>query len=404
MREKLSEQLFFTKEAAEFLGISVQRLNKLVQDNKIQPIKRSKSGMIFHLQDLVDRKKELDIFEMHPKEKEKQGMFQIDDRIKQESVNFSLLMQITGFTEAQADNLFEAIGNSVPLYAPLEHSSVLKIYAKHTGVQESVIREEYKNVCDAYSALKRDDQVIKRGSPAYSKLLLETDEAPRFLYARGNVSLLSEKRTVSLVGSRNASRAGQEKAYRLAKFLGSNGIVVISGLARGIDVNAHLGSLEHGYNTIAVIGTNLNQYYPRDNMSIQKEIEKRGLVISQFSPAIRTQRWFFPLRNGVMSGMSLATVIVEAGETSGSLKQADYAMKQGRLVIIPQSAMENDRISWPKKYHEKGAKIADTSLDVIKILANSDILRIRPGVLTFETPLKKARTIEGENRPIFIDI
>ena len=100
------------------------------------------------------------------------------------------------------------------------------------------------------------------------------------------------------------------------------------------------------------------------------------MVVSQFSPANKTQRWFFPLRNGVMSGLSLATVIMEAGETSGALKQADFALKQGREVLIPQSALDMKTIAWPKKYVEKGAKAVKNSKDVLRILAESDIFRI----------------------------
>ena len=88
---------------------------------------------------------------------------------------------------------------------------------------------------------------------------------------------------------------------RLARALGQNGITVVSGLAKGIDVSAHMAALKSGYNTIAVIGTNLNQYYPAENKEVQQMIEEKGLVVSQFSPANKTERWFFPLRNGTMS-------------------------------------------------------------------------------------------------------
>ncbi len=182
-----------------------------------------------------------------------------------------------------------------------------------------------------------------------------------------------KKRTVALVGSRQASDSAKDNTRRLARALGENGITVVSGLAKGIDVTAHKAALEFGFNTIAVIGTNLNQYYPSENREVQQEIEKRGLVISQFSPASRTQRWFFPLRNGVMSGISLATVIMEAGETSGALKQADFALKQGRQILIPESALKLKQITWPAKYVRKGAKVVNTPVDVLRVLAENNI-------------------------------
>ena len=166
-----------------------------------------------------------------------------------------------------------------------------------------------------------------------------------------------------------AADKGKENTRRVAATLGHNGIIVVSGLARGIDVTAHKTALENGYKTIAVIGTNLNQYYPSENKNIQMEIEKKGLVISQFSPALKTERWFFPLRNGVMSGLSRATVIMEAGETSGALTQAKYAAKQGRLVLIPQNVFSDPSISWPHSLVRKGAIVVRTPKEIIGTLS-----------------------------------
>ena len=125
-----------------------------------------------------------------------------------------------------------------------------------------------------------------------------------------------------------------------------------------------------------MIGTNLNQYYPKENESVQREIEKRGLVVSQFSPANKTERWFFPLRNGVMSGLSLATVIMEAGETSGALKQEDFALKQGRLVLIPASAFKIPNVTWPKRYAERGAKVVNNPIEILRALSSSHIFQM----------------------------
>ncbi len=170
-----------------------------------------------------------------------------------------------------------------------------------------------------------------------------------------------------------ASVKAKDNTRRLAKILGQNGITVVSGLAKGIDVSAHTEALKNGFNTIAVIGTHLNKYYPAENRAVQVEIEQRGLVISQFAPASNTQRWFIPLRNCGMSCLSLATVIMEAGETSGALRQADYALKQGRQIIIPQNVLESQEVTWPKRYIEKGAEVARTPLEVLEILTNNHV-------------------------------
>lgn len=370
----LAEELFFAKEAAEYLGITVQRLNKLIQDDKIKPLKKNSSGTLFHIDELNRRKEELAIFTTNENGRWK-GMFAIDTKTKQEALNYATLMNVLDTTELRLEPLFDDFGKRVKLDEPLSTPNLLYQYCDFFGVGENVLLKAYEKAKRDFSTLKESDEIIKRGSSDYPPLLLKTKQAPRFLYIRGKKSLLFEKRTVALVGSRQASSKAKDNTKRLAEALGKNGITVVSGLAKGIDVTAHVAALKNGYNTIAVIGTNLNQYYPRENKDVQIEIEKKGLVVSQFSPATRTQRWFFPMRNGVMSGLSLATVIMEAGETSGALKQADFALKQGRQIMIPESALKIETITWPQRYVKRGASVVITPMDVIRLLAENNIFR-----------------------------
>ena len=367
---QLGEQLYFSKEAAEYLGISTQRLNKLVQEGKIQPLKKSNSGTIFHVDELKKRKEELSIFSKTISSKSN-GIFVIDSPEKQEALNFATLMNALNFTENRLDPLFDGLTGKVDVSIPL--INVLDEYSNYFHIDADSLVREYEHCEKAFSGLRQTDEIIKRGGEDYPPLLMKTQQAPRFLYIRGKKSLLYETRTVALVGSRQASDAAKDNTRRLALKLGENGITVVSGLAKGIDVTAHKTALDNGFNTISVIGTNLNQYYPAENKEVQLEIEKKGLVVSQFSPATRTQRYFFPLRNGVMSGLSLATVIVEAGETSGALRQADFALKQKRQVIIPRKALEMTSITWPKRYVQKGALVVDKPSEVLRILAQNSI-------------------------------
>jgi len=372
-KSNFANQVLFAKEAADFLGISVQRLNQLVHDGKIRYLKKNSSGTLFHIDDLKIRQEEIAIFDDTIHEGSDRGMFRIDSSTKQEALNFATVMELLKKTESTVDPIFNEIGCSIDVSLPMNDPVVLSHYVKHLGQSAEMIQDIYEKAKLAFSLLRVNDVILKRGCEFYPKQLEVTEQAPRFLYLRGNISLLSEKRIVSIVGSRKASNIAQAKTRKLAKMLGENGITVISGLAKGIDVNAHQSALENGFNTIAVIGTHLNQYYPIENKMTQETIEKRGLIISQFSPASQTQRWHFPMRNGVMSGLSLATVIMEAGETSGALKQADYALKQNRLVLIPQSALDNKAITWPKRYVDRGAKVVLNSVDIIKELAQSEI-------------------------------
>lgn len=371
---KLAEQLLFSKEAADYLGITVQRLNKLVQEGKVKPLKKTVSGTIFHIDELNRRKEELEIFE-------KVGfrggydMFKIDTKEKQEALNYATLMNVLNYTEHKLEPLFDEFCKNIRAEIPLNADAVCDEYVGFFGIKKAELLAEYEKAKEAFSTLKETDEIIKRGSQDYPALLEKTDQAPRFIYVRGKKALLHEKRTVALVGSRQASEKAKENTVRLARALGRNGITVVSGLAKGIDVTAHKAALESGFNTIAVIGTNLNQYYPRENKEIQLEIEKRGLIVSQFSPAAKTERWFFPLRNGVMSGLSLATVIMEAGETSGALKQADFALKQGRQIMIPESALKMEKITWPARYVKRGAQVVNTPGDVLERLAENNIFK-----------------------------
>ena len=363
------KDLFFSKEAADFLGISVQRLNKLTKDNTIKPFKKNSSGTVYLLQELQKRKDELAIF----KEKEPisyqgaEGMFRINTPIRQEALNFSTLMLSLNITEKKLSPIFDNLSQSLDISSAIIDDLIR--WSTALDINASTLQSNYETAKQEFCRLHETDEIIKIGDTEYPSLLAETEEAPRFLYLRGDFSLLHDTRTIALVGSRNASDKGKENTRRVAATLGHNGIIVVSGLAKGIDATAHKTALENGYKTIAVIGTNLNQYYPSENKNIQMEIEKKGLVISQFSPALKTERWFFPLRNGVMSGLSRATVIMEAGETSGALTQATYAAKQGRLVLIPQNVFSDPSISWPHSLVRKGAIVVRTPKEIISTLS-----------------------------------
>ena len=302
-------------------------------------------------------------------------MFLIDDRVKQEALNFATLMNILRISEQKLDPIFESFSHKIDVAIPMTDKDVIMEYSVFFDIPDlERMKRMYAFARGKFSQLRADDEIIKRGSIEYPPLLSATQQAPRFLYVRGRIELLQERRTVSLIGARQASDEAKLNTKRVAKTLGRNGITVVSGLAKGIDVTAHKSALDKNYNTIAVIGTNLNQYYPPENKEVQLEIEKRGLVVSQFSPATKTERWFFPLRNGVMSGLSLATVIMEAGENSGALKQADFAIKQGRQVLIPVKALEISTLTWPKRYVEKGAQTVATPKEILQKLADNNNL------------------------------
>jgi DNA processing protein len=201
----------------------------------------------------------------------------------------------------------------------------------------------------------------------YPMKLRDAEHPIELLYFQGEWEL-TESRCVAIVGSRKASDEGKQRARQIARALvgdkvksGGLGFTVVSGLAEGIDRAAHEAALEAGGRTIAVIGTPLGSYYPRENRELQDRIARDFLLISQV-PVLRyaTQDWrvnrgFFPERNRTMSALTEATIIVEAGQTSGTLTQARAAVHQKRKLFILDSCFTRGDIDWPRKYEAQGA-------------------------------------------------
>lgn len=191
--------------------------------------------------------------------------------------------------------------------------------------------------------------------------------APERLYAAGDVALLRAPTRISIVGARDASAEGCRRAARLARLLAGAGIVVVSGLARGIDRAAHQAAIDAGGFTIAVIGLPLDQCYPADHARLQEEIYTSHLLVSQFSSGTRTRPSFFPARNRTMAMLSHASVIVEAGDTSGSLSQAAETQRLGRPLFIMRNVVENPSLSWPASFLRHGAIVLDDVQQVLDL-------------------------------------
>lgn len=368
--EMLMKDVFTSSEAAEFLNISTQRLNQLVHENKIVPIKTSKSVMLFLRQDLQERK----VTNVINTKDEQYDCFDVNLSYVRDAILYFTIQQYFNNNDKKTCEFIEIIKNS----HSFKYSSGLKenipLLSSLLNTTDTKFYETYQMVKESFQSLSSDVVLSKKGDEIYSKLLMMTEEAPPYLFLKGNVNLLNEK-SVCVVGSRNASNESIQKTEKIVKSLIKRNIVVNAGLAKGIDTATHAAALNNGGKTIAVIGTPINQFYPKENRELQERIEKDGLLVSQFPPCNPVNRWNFPTRNGVMSGISLATIIMEAGETSGALKQADYALKQGRDVLIPKSAVDSTLISWPRKYIDKGASEFKTLKDVLEILNRNTVLK-----------------------------
>lgn len=169
------------------------------------------------------------------------------------------------------------------------------------------------------------------------------------LFYAGDLSLLKGP-CVAIVGTRQVSDAGRARTSRLARGLCEKGITVVSGLAYGVDATAHRSAIDCGGKTIAVIGTPLDKASPSENASMQEEIYRDHLLISQFSVGQKTSRASFPQRNKLMATLSDATVVMEASDTSGTLHQAAECTRLGRWLFIARSVVEDPTLTWPAKF------------------------------------------------------
>jgi len=202
----------------------------------------------------------------------------------------------------------------------------------------------------------------------YNELLTETERkhSPKQLFLAGNNELLYFKRRVSVVGSRKASKEGLIRAKIISKALVKHDIIVVSGLAAGIDTMAHITAIESGGHTIAVLGTPLSKAYPKQNSNLLEIIKKDHLAISQFPEGYPSQPKNFPIRNRTMALISDATIIIEAGEKSGTRHQGWEALRLGREVYILENVANDPNITWAKEMMDYGAQsLSRENIDLI---------------------------------------
>ncbi len=201
---------------------------------------------------------------------------------------------------------------------------------------------------------------------------VEQKNSPRTLFVSGSMEIPLHVPRCAIVGTRLPSSEGRRVARELAQFLSEHGITVISGLARGIDSEAHKGSIESGGRTIAVIGTPLDKFYPKENMELQKELMKNHLVVSQFKIGQPVFPGNFIQRNRTMALLCNASVIVEAGDSSGTLSQGWEALRLGRPLFIWNSIFKKSDLKWPAKMLQYGAIRFEDFTSILEMLPSSD--------------------------------
>lgn len=251
----------------------------------------------------------------------------------------------------------------------LESGSAVDVWERHApapaliDLPEEITRESAAEDIQSWAA--KGYTLISILDENYPEGLRGIHQAPPVIFTLGTA--LADDPAVSVVGSRGASPYGLAMAADVARALVAQKITVISGLARGIDTAAHRAALDAGGRTVAVIATGLGRVYPAENRGLQEEIADRGLVLSQFWPEAPPQKHTFLMRNATMSGYGLATVVVEAGETSGARAQARIAVEHGRQVILTDQVVTQN--AWARALIGRpGVHIASTVDGVVDIV------------------------------------
>lgn len=206
--------------------------------------------------------------------------------------------------------------------------------------------------------------VLVKGWPGYPPQLAPLARAPYLLYLRGDAALLNA-RGVAVVGTRRASEYGQRAARMLAGDLARAGLNIVSGLAAGIDTHAHQAALEQGGITVAVLGCGLDQAYPPENRGLMERIAQVGVVLSEFAPGVPPLAKNFPARNRIISGLSMATLVVEAGIKSGAVITAKMALDQGRDVFAVPGEIFRTSARGSNQLIVDGAGLAHSAEDIL---------------------------------------
>jgi len=239
--------------------------------------------------------------------------------------------------------------------------------AKQPGVRpselvpESEARDFAKRVLEKIRSRTGSPFNIRvNGEVEYPSRLRDAAEPVELLYFQGHWDLVHTP-SVAVVGTRKPTKEGLSRTRQIVRGLVRDGYTIVSGLAEGIDTAAHNAAIGYGGQTIAVIGTPLGHVYPKANVDLQRLIAEEYLLISQVpverydQQSFRGNRFFFPERNKTMAALTKATIIVEAGETSGTLIQARAAIQQGRKLLILNSCFDRKDLTWPPKFESKGA-------------------------------------------------
>jgi DNA processing protein len=313
---------------------------------------------------------------------------------------FVALNMIEGLGPVRVRQLLDRFGDSAAILKA-SGAQLQQVHGIGPEVSEAIVHWE-KSV-DLDAELKRVEQsgcrIVIQSDENYPPLLKQIYDPPVLLYVRGDLAV-KDKNAVAMVGSRMTTHYGIEVARKLAYQLAYTGVTVVSGGARGIDTAAHQGALGAKGRTIAVLGTGINLVFPAENAELFERIAAQGAVITQFPFNRKADKQSFPIRNRIVAGMTLGTVVVEANLTSGALITAGMAVEYGRQVFAVPGRVDSPRSKGCHDLIKKGAKLCEGVEDILSEFEYMFPASNRPAALRDATALP-AMTLSDTEQAIY---
>ena len=246
-------------------------------------------------------------------------------------------------------------------------------------------------------------QVITWEDDAYPRRLMEIEQPPPVLYLRGSL-IPDDEWTVAIVGTRRVTAYGRQMTEEIASALSRNGLTVVSGLARGVDAVAHKAALTSGGRSLAGLGSGVDRIYPPENRTLASELILNGALISDYAPGTPPEGINFPPRNRIIAGLSVAVIVIEAGERSGALITAGFAAEQGREVFAVPGSIIAPQSKGTNRLIQKGARPLLEPRDVLEVLDMTSVTEYRAARSVLPTDKTEAQLLSVLNHePTHVD-
>lgn len=298
--------------------------------------------------------------------------------------------------------LLKTFGGSEAIYHASENALKAMQCINDDMIKYIMSQKDLNKANDIYKIIvQKEIKAIVYTNPLYPKLLKEIYDPPFMLYMRGNLTAEDES-PIAIVGARKATAYGKWASYSIAQKLSEYSKTIVSGMAYGADTYAHKGALEGGGRTIAVLGCGVDICYPKANQHLMNKIIENGAVISEYEPGTPAFPYYFPARNRIISGLSNAIVVVEAGVHSGSLITAEYALEQGRDIYAVPGNIESIYSKGTNRLIKEGAiPLIDINgfLKELNIVKTKDIVKDQLGTVE-----RKLLDIIYETQPVHMEI